>query len=713
MHANGSKLSSGKGRVSHFTYSDSQLTSDDENRSETMNSSLEVARERKLRQEAEAQSVRLAGLLEKAVTQFDPPRHNNDAQHQIINDLSAKANQIEQHLQNLQNRKNPSHLISPKKDDNRHIQATNEIEDRVMDLEQQLERIEEGANQIAGNNRLTPKRWSSQMSLDSAMRKVDSGRHNLTPDKENGRVAGLEIELETTQRMKEDLRNQLEQMLRYAKSLETELRTNKSDFDKLSSDSEQCQIDLSIERQKLAEATALLNQVKNNAHRINSYSKRLENKLLRSQNQIQKYEFDNEKNFRENGKMRAEFERRQSEKDLNIQKVFSDISRENSDLKYQLEDERSKLRSLRGIQAEMGNKFRREMAQLSDTKELLIREKNSFEKMNEESGNHLQEIEVMQEIINKQTMEIDQLKDDNKAVLRATGSEIDMLMDSFSSKHQIPQFTSGTVRGLENEPQYPPAHTKPPPVYPGHIPPHDVSALNIPQLISGNQELNLIPSGTNLNEQTAVISSSSEETELHPILRTGASSKFTPIPKLKAKRRQKAKIFLEKIKGECKPETADFTRETNQIGGNEVYYQGYDGYIHITPPPPDMQQLIDKVAFQVVSCTNENIEKQLKEGTNSIYDFLYPSNQYYEYYRIKKRQFKDSIKPIQKKDERVDSNKKLISFSIQSSIDNMQLEQKVYLGGNSSSSEDESQNQKSQTLSKKVGVKMELEGLLT
>lgn len=64
-------------------------------------------------------------------------------------------------------------------------------------------------------------------------------------------------------------------------------------------------------------------------------------------------------------------------------------------------------------------------------------------------------------------------------------------------------------------------------------------------------------------EQTAECSSSSssEETELHPILRTGSNSKFRPIPKLKAKRRQKAKLFLQKIQ---KPEN---TRETEQTGG--------------------------------------------------------------------------------------------------------------------------------------------------
>ena len=74
-----------------------------------------------------------------------------------------------------------------------------------------------------------------------------------------------------------------------------------------------------------------------------------------------------------------------------------------------------------------------------------------------------------------------------------------------------------------------------------------------------------------LIEQTADRSQSSscsdEGTELHPILRTGSSNKFKPIPKLKAKRRQKAKLFLERIKNESK--TADFKRGTNQSIGND------------------------------------------------------------------------------------------------------------------------------------------------
>ena len=73
--------------------------------------------------------------------------------------------------------------------------------------------------------------------------------------------------------------------------------------------------------------------------------------------------------------------------------------------------------------------------------------------------------------------------------------------------------------------------------------------------------------------------------------------------------------------------------------------QGSEGYINMTPPPPDIQKLIDKVAYQVVTCENEFFEKQLKEGGNSIYDFLYPSNQYNAYFRIRKRYFKNGIPP--------------------------------------------------------------------
>ena len=62
--------------------------------------------------------------------------------------------------------------------------------------------------------------------------------------------------------------------------------------------------------------------------------------------------------------------------------------------------------------------------------------------------------------------------------------------------------------------------------------------------------------------------------------------------------------------------------------------------VYITPPPPDLQQLIDKVAYQVVSSTSESFERHLKEGGNSIYDFLYPSNQYNAYYRVRKGMFK-------------------------------------------------------------------------
>ena len=76
--------------------------------------------------------------------------------------------------------------------------------------------------------------------------------------------------------------------------------------------------------------------------------------------------------------------------------------------------------------------------------------------------------------------------------------------------------------------------------------------------------------------------------------------------------------------------------------------QGSEGYIHMTPPPPDIQQLIDKVAYQVVTSEDEYFEKRLKEGGNSIYDFLYPSNQYNAYFRTKKIYFQKNFKLPQK-----------------------------------------------------------------
>ena len=69
------------------------------------------------------------------------------------------------------------------------------------------------------------------------------------------------------------------------------------------------------------------------------------------------------------------------------------------------------------------------------------------------------------------------------------------------------------------------------------------------------------------------------------------------------------------------------------------------GYLDLTPPPPDIQQLIDKVAHQAVNSSDTNIERQLKEGGNSIYDFLYPSNDYNAYYRVKKRLFEKIKQP--------------------------------------------------------------------
>ena len=451
MHSNRRKMSSGKVKdgVPHFTYPDSQLTSDIENEIVSENN-FEVQRERILRQEAEAQSVRLAGLLEKAVTQIeqsDTSRHNDTSTPQ------KTSAEIEQNLQNLKIRKESSNLSSRlvsinqqlSQFDNMPTESTNQIEDRVLDLQQQLERVEKGVHQMVGRNRVAPRRWSSQTNLDSTFRNVDLERHSLTPDTSSDRLAKLEFELDKTRQQKDDLRGRLEQMLRYAKSLECELRTDTTALNRISSDQEKYQLQLSVERQKLAEATLLLSQLKNNAQDINTYSKRLEAKLKRCQNESHKLERDNQLFRRENSDLRAEFGQRMFEKDSEMESIFGEISQENSELKLQLEDERSKLRSIREIQVTMTGKFRNEMTQLSNKKELVNREKAKFEEMT-------QEMENMREIINKQNSELDQIKTDTRTILRATGTEIDSLMEMFTLKHKIPQFTNEAIQGLESEP---------------------------------------------------------------------------------------------------------------------------------------------------------------------------------------------------------------------------------------------------------------------
>ena len=447
MHSSRRELSSGNVRdtVPHFTYPGVELTSDGESEN-VSESSFEVQRERKLRQEAEKQSVRLVGLLETAVTQIeqrDTTRHNDTLSPQKV------SSETEDNHQNLKIRKESSKLSSRlatinqqlSQFHNRPTETTNQIEDRVLELQQQLERVEDGVHQMVENNTVPPRKWSSQTNLDATFRNVAMERHIMTPDKPNNRLARLEFELDKTQQQKEDLRGRLEQMLRYAKSLECELRTNTTSLDRMASDQEKCQLHLSVERQKLAEATNLLSQLKNNAQDINTYSKRLENKLKRCQNESHKFERENQLIRRENSDLRAEFEQRMFEKDSEMESIFGEISHENSELKIHLEDERSKLRSIRELQVTMTGKFRNEMTQLSAKKELVNREKEKFEEMNVEMEN-------MREIINRQNSDIEQIQIDTKTILKATGTELDSLMEIFRSKHKMPQFTNE----LESEP---------------------------------------------------------------------------------------------------------------------------------------------------------------------------------------------------------------------------------------------------------------------
>ena len=467
MHSNGRRASSrlrshgdATHRVHHFEYPDSQLTS--ENETETNFSDLN--KERKLRQEAEAQSIRLAGLLEKAVTQFEkseqvkqPDTETTSTQQKIIQDLSLKANKIEQKLENL--KIHESRLATTNQNlsefENRPTELANGIEDRVLELHNQLERIEEGTNRIAAKNRNIPKRWSSQISLNSAMPTPDFERHkfSLTPDKTSGRVSTLEMELATTRQIKDELRHRLEQMLNYAKSLESELRNNRSDLDAVGANREQMQRELSSERRKVSEITDFLTQEKENARHFESFSKKLQQKVKICQREMQHYKDENEQVVRENMELRSEFEQRMLDKNTEMEAIYREITRENSELKFQLEDERSKMRSVREIQTQMGEKYRCEVEQLSTTKDLLIQEKNIFEQKNKEFETNDKEIENMHEYLRSQQNEIEQLKNDNSAILKATGIEIDLLINSYNSKHKMPQFTSGTLNDIENEPR--------------------------------------------------------------------------------------------------------------------------------------------------------------------------------------------------------------------------------------------------------------------
>ena len=93
----------------------------------------------------------------------------------------------------------------------------------------------------------------------------------------------------------------------------------------------------------------------------------------------------------------------------------------------------------------MTGKFRKEMTQLSANKELISREKEKFEEMN-------QEMENMRETINQQNSEIEQIQTDTRTILRATGTEIDSLMEVFSLRHKIPKFSNEDTQGIETEP---------------------------------------------------------------------------------------------------------------------------------------------------------------------------------------------------------------------------------------------------------------------
>ena len=455
-------------RVHHFKYPDSQLTSEIETDTETTFSDL--GKERELRHQAEAQSVRLAGLLEKAVTQFEkeePPQQTDtnatSAQQRIIQELSSKASEIELKLEKLKVRDGSTHLSSRIAAiseqlcqlESRPIETANQIGDSVSELDNQLERIEEGTNRIAAKNRNVPRRWSSQVSLDSAMTTPDFVRHrfSLTPDKTSGRMATLQMELQTTQHVKEELRGQLEQMLSYARSLECELRNYRTDSDTATANREQLQRELTAEKQRVSELTTLLTREKENRCHYESISKKLQQKLRICQQEALQHKTDSERALRESIDIRGEFERRMLERESEIDSIYREITRDNSELKFQLEDERSRMRSLRELQLEMGDRYRCEMADLSSTKELLIKEKNNFEKINKESKVNNQEIEVLHEYLQNQQNEIQLLKNDNSAVLKATGTEIDLLIYSYGSKHRIPQFTSGTLEGLETDPR--------------------------------------------------------------------------------------------------------------------------------------------------------------------------------------------------------------------------------------------------------------------
>ena len=439
----------------HFRYPDS------ETETETGTESLVgLKKERKLRQEAEAQSIRLAGLLHRAVTPTDTstPRQSDTKppsppppQQQQMDELSSRANQIEEKLERMKVRKDSSQLSSRLASINQQLF---ELESRPSssgnqagELQEQLELIEEATNRIAAKNRhAPPRRWSSQMSLDSAM----SSRHNssFTPDQSHDRVSTLEIELDSTRQVKDELKNRLEQMLVYARSLESELKNHSSELNLVRNGREQSFRELSSERHKVSELATILGQEKDTSLHFQELSKKLQIKFKRCQTELRNFEFENEQLLQQNSNLRAEFKH-----EIFSKNTVEDLRRENMQLKYELEDERSKLRSVREIQEKMGARYRCEMEEISNTKERLVHEKNNFEKQNFEFTQKTREIEILRETVNTQHQQIEQMKEDQSSILRATGSEVDLLMDTYGIRHQIPEFSSGTLRGLENEPR--------------------------------------------------------------------------------------------------------------------------------------------------------------------------------------------------------------------------------------------------------------------
>lgn len=56
----------------------------------------------------------------------------------------------------------------------------------------------------------------------------------------------------------------------------------------------------------------------------------------------------------------------------------------------------------------------------------------------------------------------------------------------------------------------------------------------------------------------------------------------------------------------------------------------------IIPPPPDIQPLVDQVAYQSSRKGGEDLERKLIAENDINYDFLFPNNKYHNYYKLKK-----------------------------------------------------------------------------